>query len=397
MISDFLRLIMRESIIIKNLGPIREVELPDIRQMTVLVGKSATGKSAVMKALAMMRYIFKRENIKQYLKYSNIKRSPIRTVFKNVSKLGTLISANTEILYSVEINSNRYTVECKNKKIIFSGKIEKEDLTFFKGSYISESRSIIPSLLERLSSRNIKLGFYEEETLNDFEEATYSSEEYNISFLQLKLKMKKSANKGKMFYIVGNDKSEIKIQDSSSGIQNASPVIAIINYFAGEKFSFKDAFSRSVIYYLMDSNNLNAFKAVKEINELRKVIQIHLEEPELSLDPMSQMGMLEDLTKVTFDNHSHDRYYNLIMATHSPYIINYLNVLIERFNHPDSCDTKAKINPEELAVYKIENGKSESLLVHDNNQYYVDTNWFSEPMNTIYGEYENLLEPYNEE
>ena len=201
-----------------------------------------------------------------------------------------------------------------------------------------------------------------------------------------------------MFYIVGNDKSEIKIQDSSSGIQNASPVIAIINYFAGEKFSFKDAFSRSVIYYLMDSNNLNAFKAVKEINELRKVIQIHLEEPELSLDPMSQMGMLEDLTKVTFDNHSHDRYYNLIMATHSPYIINYLNVLIERFNHNlDASDTKAQINPEKLAVYKIENGKSESLLVHDNNQYYVDTNWFSEPMNTIYGEYENLLEPYNEE
>ena len=48
-------------------------------------------------------------------------------------------------------------------------------------------------------------------------------------------------------------------------------------------------------------------------------------------------------------------------------------------------------------MYKIENGKSESLLVHDNNQYYVDTNWFSEPMNTIYGEYENLLEPYHEE
>ena len=109
------------------------------------------------------------------------------------------------------------------------------------------------------------------------------------------------------------------------------------------------------------------------------------------------MRMLEKLTKVTIDNHSADRYYNLIMSTHSPYIINYLNVLIERFNHPDACDTKAKINPEELAVYKIENGKSESLLVHDNNQYYVDTNWFSEPMNTIYGEYENLLEPYNEE
>lgn len=388
---------MRESIFIKNLGPIQEVNLPDIKQMTVLVGKSATGKSAVMKALAMMRYIFKRENIKQYLKHSNIKRSPIRTVFKNVSKLGTLISANTEIIYNVEINSNIYTVTCKNKKIIASAPIRKEDLVFFKGSYICESRSIIPSLLERLSSRNIKLGFYEEETLNDFEDATYSTEGYNIDFLHLKLKMKNSVNKGKMYFIVDSDKSEIKIQDSSSGIQNASPVIAIINYFAGENFSFKDAFTRSVLYYLMDSNNLNAFKAVREIDELKKVIHIHLEEPELSLDPIAQMGMLEDLTKVTFDYHSSDRDYNLIMATHSPYIINYLNVLIERFNHPDASAEKANINPEKLAVYKIENGKAESLLVHDNNQFFVDTNWFSEPMNTIYGEYENLLEPYHEE
>lgn len=389
---------MRESIVIKNLGPIQEVNLPDIRQMTILVGKSATGKSAVMKALAMMRYIFKRENIKQYLKHSNIKRSPIRTVFKNVSKLGTLISANTEIIYTVEINSNTYSVTCKNKKIIFSETIRKEDLVFFKGSYICESRSIIPSLLERLSSRNIKLGFYEEETLNDFEDATYNTEGYNIDFLNLKLKIKNSANKGRKYFIVDSNSSEIKIQDSSSGIQNASPVIAIVNYFAGEKFSFKDAFSRSVIYYLIDTNNLNAFKAVKEIDELKKVIHIHLEEPELSLDPVAQMGILEDLTKVTFDNHSSDREYNLIMATHSPYIINYLNVLIERYSHPDANgDGKAKINPDDLAVYKLENGRADNLLVHDNNQYFVDTNWFSEPMNTIYGEYENLLETYHEE
>lgn len=388
---------MRESIIIKNLGPIREVNLPDIRQMTLLVGKSAAGKSVVMKVLAMMRSIIKGENIKQYLKYSNINPMHERTLLTEVSSMGTLISANTEITYSVEINSSLYTVKCKNKKIILPDKIKKGDLSFFKGAYISESRSIIPSLLENLSDRNIKLGFYDEETFNDFKIATHNAEEYIINFLQLKLKMKKSYDNRNMYIIEDSNKSEIKIQYSSAGIQNASSVIAVIKYFAGEKFSFKEAFLRSSVDYLADSYNLSSFEAVKEIDELIKVIHIHLEQPELSLDPVSQTGMLEELTKVTFDNHSSDRYYNLIMTTHSPYIINYLNVLIERFNHHNAGEPNAKINPEHLAVYKIENGMAESLLVHDRNQYYVDTNWFSESMNSIYGEYENLLEPYHEE
>lgn len=384
---------MKESIYIKDLGPIREVEIPDLRPMTVFIGKSATGKSALMKAIAMMRYIFKRENIKHYLKLSNIKRLPLRTSFRNINKLGSLLTVSTEIIYQVEINSHQYQITCKNKKLTLPKTINKEDLAFFKGAYISESRSVIPSLLERISGRNRKLGFYEEETLNDFDEATHNIESYNIDFLKLKLKMKSSPNRGKNYYIVDQDKKEFRIQDSSSGIQNASPVIAIVNYYAGKNFSFKDAFSRSVLYYLVESNNLNAFKAVKEIDDLHKVIHIHLEEPELGLDPISQMGILEDLSKIIFEDHVQDRDFNLLMATHSPYILNYLNVLLERYNNHEISSNAARINPENLAVYKIEGGTNDSLVFKENGRYYVDTNWFSEPMNTIYGEYENLLEP----
>ncbi len=340
-----------------------------------------------------MRYIFKRENIKHYLKLSNIKRLPLRTSFRNINKLGSLLTVSTEIIYQVEINSHQYQITCKNKKLTLPKTINKEDLAFFKGAYISESRSVIPSLLERISGRNRKLGFYEEETLNDFDEATHNIESYNIDFLKLKLKMKSSPNRGKNYYIVDQDKKEFRIQDSSSGIQNASPVIAIVNYYAGKNFSFKDAFSRSVLYYLVESNNLNAFKAVKEIDDLHKVIHIHLEEPELGLDPISQMGILEDLSKIIFEDHVQDRDFNLLMATHSPYILNYLNVLLERYNNHEISSNAARINPENLAVYKIEGGTNDSLVFKENGRYYVDTNWFSEPMNTIYGEYENLLEP----
>ena len=130
---------MKESIIIRKLGPISNLEIPEIKQLTVLIGKSSTGKSAVMKTIAMMRYIFKRENIKSYLKNSNIKKPPIRTSIKNISKLGSLLTSNTEIIYKVTIESTEYTLTCKNLKIEVSPKaISKKDLTFIKGSYVLE-------------------------------------------------------------------------------------------------------------------------------------------------------------------------------------------------------------------------------------------------------------------
>ena len=47
---------MKESIIIKNFGPLKEVEIDDIKPLTVFIGKSAGGKSIIMKVIVLMRY-----------------------------------------------------------------------------------------------------------------------------------------------------------------------------------------------------------------------------------------------------------------------------------------------------------------------------------------------------
>ena len=39
---------MKESIIIKNFGPLKEVEIDDIKPLTVFIGKSAGGKSITL-------------------------------------------------------------------------------------------------------------------------------------------------------------------------------------------------------------------------------------------------------------------------------------------------------------------------------------------------------------
>ena len=46
---------MKERLVIKNFGPIREVDL-ELGKMTVLIGDQATGKTTIAKVLAMCRY-----------------------------------------------------------------------------------------------------------------------------------------------------------------------------------------------------------------------------------------------------------------------------------------------------------------------------------------------------
>lgn len=65
---------MKESIIIKNFGPLKEVEIDDIKPLTVFIGKSAGGKSIIMKVIVLMRYIYKMVNIRSYLK---MRKSPV--------------------------------------------------------------------------------------------------------------------------------------------------------------------------------------------------------------------------------------------------------------------------------------------------------------------------------
>jgi DNA repair exonuclease SbcCD ATPase subunit len=46
---------MTESISIKNLGPLKDIYFENIKPFTVLIGASGSGKSTIMKALALFR------------------------------------------------------------------------------------------------------------------------------------------------------------------------------------------------------------------------------------------------------------------------------------------------------------------------------------------------------
>lgn len=384
---------MKESISIKNLGPLKDVFISDIKPLTVLIGESGSGKSLLMKTLVLFRYIYKMLNIRWYLKNSNVSKSRFKL------SIGNLLSPELkqyfknkelEISYSVEINGNLHSVVYRSGGIErkFTDKqIPNEDLVFLKESWISELRNVIPEWASFGSSNRLRpLNFYFQETFNDFQDATASPCQIQLNYIGLSLDVEKRSD-GKRFLIrpLDGSYSPIDLIYGSSGVQTSSSIMTLVDYFSNA-FSFKDAISRSLISYLYESDTLKQYKPELEPMDMRKFVHIHIEEPELNLFPNAQCRLLEDLAKCAFCNHANDRELRLIMSTHSPYLVNYLNILLNQSNND-----KVRVSADNMAVYRIFEGRLQPLMASDElGRRFIDTSDLTDQMEAIMNEYDYL-------
>lgn len=389
---------MKESIIIKNFGPLKEVEIDDIKPLTVFIGKSAGGKSIIMKVIVLMRYIYKMVNIRSYLKNAKITRSPFKLRFNSLLHDGLkgMITAQTEIYYTVEINGNKYTLKYTNRGLQSDINIPDKDLIFFKEAYVSGMRSLIPIWASKaVSVKGENLGLFFHETFNDFNDATDVIKEQKLEYLNLKMKVRKSGNRPKLFTIesLQNDAVPIELRYASSGIQTSAPLVAIVHYFAQE-FSFKDAFQRSVLNYLYKQDLLTKFTPGINRNKLGKYVHIHIEEVELSLAPEDQRAFMSNLIEEVFHKNKKDRKLGLMVSTHSPYIVNHLNVLLRAGYFEKARENYPFLEKDDIAVYRVNEGKIISLMATDNDtgEYVINALDMSDTMERIFEEYESMEE-----
>ena len=389
---------MKESIIIKNFGPLKEVEIDDIKPLTVFIDKSAGGKSIIMKVIVLMRYIYKMVNIRSYLKNAKITRSPFKLRFNSLLHDGLkgMITAQTEIYYTVEINGNKYTLKYTNRGLQSDINIPDKDLIFFKEAYVSGMRSLIPIWASKaVSVKGENLGFFFHETFNDFNDATDVIKEQKLEYLNLKMKVRKSGNRPKLFTIesLQNDAVPIELRYASSGIQTSAPLVAIVHYFAQE-FSFKDAFQRSVLNYLYKQDLLTKFTPGINRNKLGKYVHIHIEEVELSLAPEDQRAFMSNLVEEVFHKNKKDRKLGLMVSTHNPYIVNHLNVLLRAGYFEKARENYPFLEKDDIAVYRVNEGKIISLMATDNDtgEYVINALDMSDTMERIFEEYESMEE-----
>lgn len=389
---------IKESLTIRNVGALNNVELKELKSLTVFIGASASGKSTLMKIIALMRYIYKRVNIRAYLKNSQIDGAIFYIRFQDYLKDGmkNLISKDSEIEYSVETNGHKYIISYKKGKLNAAIDIPNDDLTFFKEAWVSEMRSVIPVWASRGSFvSGSSFGFYFDETFGDFDEATDKVKDIELDYLGMRLQIVKGGNNQKKFMVSPNDGSyaPFELKFASSGTQTTAPLVTLMKYFANE-FSFKDAMRRSIIMMLFEKNLTEKYHPSIELNNLPKYVHIHAEEPELSLDPRSQRRLVNTMAKYTFHEHDSERSMGLVLATHSPYIINHLNVLLRASYTEAGRRTYPYVEPDEVVAYKVTDGSLMNLMANDEEtgQQVINTFDLAEIMEDIYNDYEALSE-----
>ena len=366
-------MMLKESLIIENFGPLKQINLDGIVPMTVFVGESGSGKSSIMKVLVLFRWIYKKLCIRSYLRNSGIQKSPFRFDFaKLISNSGFngFINEQTKIMYFRGSNKISYENGQLNTNIIISN----DDLSLDKMSFISDKRNVIPELLT--NGVSISNSFYLNETWEDFKKASEDFDSITIPYLRINL-VKRKVQNGFRFFIEGDslDNYKVGFEDSSSGIQNVVPMITIIDYFVN-RYDLVNSFNRAIISVLSDADLLSKFKPEIDIGKVNyKNLFFHIEEPELSLYPDSQLRLMEQIVNSCYWNKNSDFTTSCMITTHSPYIVNYLNLLIK----------KKILEFNDVKVYEVIAGSIRCLNIEESSV--INTALLSEPIANIYAGY----------
>lgn len=379
---------MAEYLRIENFGPIVEVELDDIRPLCVLIGESGSGKSTIMKVLSLFRWIFKRVNLRSYLQHAKIKRTRIGFKIKSLMKTSGIeeyLKPDSIIVY----RRDGYEIRMENRSVNIRFTISPNDLCLDKICFVSDKRAMIADFIDNKMERRIA-NYYLQDTMENFMLAYKTQKQLPLNFLGVRFKVEKQKNSPERLTIQGNDGEDFTIQmkNASSGIQTVTPLAMIVDHYA-TRYDATESMNTALFQYMTDIDMLKQFNAVKNVGEInRRTVHVMVEEPELSLYPESQKALLDFLVEKCFSLQERDYNMTLMMATHSPYIVNYLNLFVDR--EEKGIDTPYKIGFSDISAYEIDGGFATSLKI-DGNRQLIDTRSLSQPISDIYMEYNQVV------
>lgn len=144
-------------------------------------------------------------------------------------------------------------------------------------------------------------------------------------------------------FIIHNDNRKVNLANASSGQQEILPLVLVLRTLNNLSFSSSGA-------------------------------TLYIEEPEAHLFPTAQKKIVQLLAR-TFNNKNNN--FQLIITTHSPYILSSFNNLIEAGKIVDENKDKLskvdkvipnleRLTPQSVKAYSVYNGKKQSLMDKEN-------------------------------
>lgn len=390
-----------EQIIIENFGGLKKMEF-ELKNINILIGPQASGKSITVKLLYFFK-TFTTEIIKsiengeskrtldskQKERFSNyfpkeswpknnfkiqyisnqtwitIERKSLKTLsFSYSENLVKMISKGRKFLkdeqkkvdlerriasFRANRNMRRRFNDCLNNEfseiLSYNQFFIPAGRSFFANiqssifSFLSNNKSLDPFLIEFGSFYDSFKRFSldsdsEEDKKNNKVFDSVINEIMNGSYKREKEKD----------FIVHNDTRKVNLASASSGQQEILPLILVLKVLSGINFENGGA-------------------------------TLYIEEPEAHLFPTAQKKIVQLLAR-TFNSQKSN--FQIIVTTHSPYILSSFNNLLEGGKIIEDDVEKSKkvfkvipekeiLNPKDLIAYSIFNGKKQNLLDEETN------------------------------
>jgi len=322
-----------------NFGPIRQGLLQnegwiDITKVTAFIGNQGSGKSTVAKLISTFSWIEKALVRGDYNKSWFERKNRLKNNYLKYHRLDSYFEEGIFDNTLIEYKGNAFHIIYENGLLLIS-EIENQYYSLPQIMYVPAERNFIayvksPNEL-KLSSDSLK------EFLTEFDNAKKAMKGVlSIPINNVELKYDKLNE----ILSIRGDNYKVRLTDASSGFQSLIPVYLVSKYLSE---SVKD---QSDNKESMSIDETNRFKnGVKQIysnesltdeqkrvalsvlsSKFNKTSFINIvEEPEQNLFPTSQWELLKKLLE--FNNISKSN--QLIITTHSPYIINYMSISVQ--------------------------------------------------------------------
>ena len=389
---------------IENFGPIKNGFQDndgwlDINKVTVFVGNQGSGKSTVAKLISIFTWIEKALVRGDYDKKWFERKNRLKNGFLPYHRLENYLKTDTIIEYQ----GNAYHIKYENE-ILSIMKFENLDKHLNNGSSYP-----LPQIMYVPAERNFLTYI---KGAKELKLSSYSLQEFNTEYDNAKNDMKSIValpinntdieydKLNKTLNLKGNN-YKIKITEASSGFQSLVPLYLVSNFLANsvkkqseskESMSTEETarFKKGVQEIwsndsLTDEQKRLALSVLSSKFNKTAFINI-VEEPEQNLFPSSQWQMLQSLLALNNMNIGN----KLIITTHSPYLINYLTLVVKAGELKEKIKTdnqkndlekivplNAIVNAKNLSIYELDDksGCIKSLETYEGLP--SDENWLN--------------------
>lgn len=385
---------MQRQIKVKNFGPVREGYTGndgwiDIHKVTVFIGDQGSGKSTVAKLIAT--FVWLEKALIRGDKTLPLKENAFIELL-TYHRLQNYIEPSSELEYKGNYYHLR-VVESEGKYNVEATSFNNQDIVQPKVMYVPAERNVLSSI-ENLTHVSSLVAGSLQTYLIEYRYAQLANKDKEVILPINKASFLYDSSSDNS-YVVTNNK-RLKVTEASSGFHSVVPLYLVTDYLS--QFIKQD--EQKLINSLSTDQQIRRKEDLKALNELarfgpmeellnyndnlvnlenkyicRSIINI-VEELEQNLFPKSQRKVLNKL--VAYNNEN--EYNQLVLTTHSPYLINYLTLAVKAgrvaqlvADNTEALNRVANVVPleavlgiDDLVVYQLdeERGSIEQLEMY---------------------------------